>query len=72
VCRQRDPKGLYARADRGEIPQFTGLDSPYEARQHAEVHLRADELNVSESVNLLLAWLADNGVLKAGYRPVAA
>ena len=39
-CEQRDPKGLYAKARRGEIPGFTGIASPYEAPLHAEFHLQ--------------------------------
>lgn len=37
LCEQRDPKGLYAKARRGEISQFTGIDSPYERPDHAEI-----------------------------------
>ena len=37
---QRDPKGLYRKARRGELPNFTGIDSPYEAPENPEVHLR--------------------------------
>ena len=39
VCEARDPKGLYARARRGEIKNFTGIDSPFEAPEHAEIVL---------------------------------
>ena len=39
VCEARDPKGLYARARRGEIKNFTGIDSPFEAPEHAELVL---------------------------------
>jgi bifunctional enzyme CysN/CysC len=39
-CERRDPKGLYAKARRGELKNFTGIDSPHEAPQGAEVHLR--------------------------------
>jgi adenylylsulfate kinase len=71
VCRERDPKGLYAKAERGEIKQFTGIDSPYEAPQRPEVHIRAGEVSVAEAVNQLLAYLHEIGTLKAGYEPVA-
>ncbi|MBK1701999.1 adenylyl-sulfate kinase [Thiococcus pfennigii] len=70
VCRERDPKGLYARAERGEIKQFTGIDSPYEAPQAPEVHIDAGRLSVAESVNQLLEYLHAQGRLKAGYRLV--
>lgn len=39
-CEQRDPKGLYAKARRGELKNFTGIDSPYEPPQAPEVHLK--------------------------------
>ena len=39
VCEQRDVKGLYAKARAGEIKNFTGIDSPYERPEHAELHL---------------------------------
>ncbi|MBU2531783.1 MAG: adenylyl-sulfate kinase, partial [Alphaproteobacteria bacterium] len=39
VCEARDPKGLYAKARRGEIRNFTGIDSPYEAPKHADLVL---------------------------------
>lgn len=71
VCRRRDPKGLYARAQRGEIKKFTGIDSPYEAPEAPEVHIRADRLSVAESVNHLLAHLHQMGALHAGYEPLA-
>ncbi|MEW7975399.1 MAG: adenylyl-sulfate kinase [Candidatus Thiodiazotropha endolucinida] len=71
VCRGRDPKGLYAKADRGEIKQFTGIDSPYEVPQKPEVHIRAGEVPVAEAVNQLLDYLHRSGVLQAGYQPVA-
>lgn len=70
VCRERDPKGLYAKAERGEIKQFTGIDSPYEEPEKPEVHIRAGELSVAEAVNQLLAYLHDAGILQAGYEPV--
>ena len=40
-CEARDPKGLYAKARRGELKNFTGIDSPYEPPQAPEIHLRA-------------------------------
>ncbi len=41
-CRQRDPKGLYAKADAGALKNFTGVDAPYEAPVNPEIHLRGD------------------------------
>ena len=71
VCKQRDPKGLYEKAERGEIKQFTGIDSPYEKPEAAEVHLEGGAQSVAESVNQLLEYLDQSGVLKAGYAPVS-
>lgn len=71
VCKQRDPKGLYAKAERGEIKQFTGIDSPYEKPESPEVRIDAGRLSVTEAVNQLLAYLDQSGVLKAGYQPLA-
>jgi adenylylsulfate kinase len=71
ICKQRDPKGLYEKAERGEIKLFTGIDSPYEAPQAPEVHIDAGALSVSQSVNQLLEYLHRVDVLKAGYAPVS-
>ncbi len=71
VCRERDPKGLYAKADRGELKLFTGVDSPYEVPELPEVRLAAGELSVAECVNELLAHLDRIGALRAGYQPLA-
>ena len=38
-CIRRDPKGLYAKAQAGGIPNFTGIDSPYEPPQNPEIHI---------------------------------
>jgi adenylylsulfate kinase len=70
VCKRRDPKGMYAKAERGEIKQFTGIDSPYEAPLHPEVWIDAGRLTVPESMNLLLGYLHDRGILKGGYKRV--
>lgn len=58
VTEARDPKGLYARARRGEIPQFTGIDSPYEAPEAPEVHLRTADIDVDTAISQLLAYLS--------------
>jgi len=72
VCRERDPKGLYAMAERGEIRKFTGIDSPYEAPQQPELRLDSARLSVTQAVNQLLAYLDHRGVLQAGYQPLVA
>ena len=61
---------MYAKAERGEIKQFTGLDSPYETPRNPEVRIDGDHTSVAEAVNQLLAWLDEAGVLRAGYTPL--
>jgi len=50
VCEQRDPKGLYKKARAGQIPNFTGISSPYEAPLNPEIEVRTDRQRVEESV----------------------
>lgn len=57
VAEQRDVKGLYAKARAGKIPNFTGIDSPYEAPEAPELHLRADTATPEEMVAQVLAHL---------------
>jgi adenylylsulfate kinase len=57
VCEKRDVKGLYARARRGEIKDFTGITSPFEDPLHADLEIRTDLLNITESVNKLLEFI---------------
>ena len=58
VCEHRDPKGLYAKARRGEIADFTGISAPYEIPEHAELCVDTAGLSVVESVDLLEAYAA--------------
>jgi bifunctional enzyme CysN/CysC len=50
TAEQRDPKGLYKKARRGELPHFTGIDSPYEAPETADLILPTDDLSIEECV----------------------
>jgi adenylylsulfate kinase len=53
-CERRDVKGLYARARRGEIRNFTGIDDPYEAPERPELTLDTRALSVDQSVTVVL------------------
>ncbi len=53
----RDPKGLYKKARKGELPHFTGIDSDYEAPEHAELELNGDEMSVEECIKEILKWV---------------
>ena len=56
-CERRDPKGLYARARRGEITNLTGLNDPYEAPQNPELVIDTSRLTVDEAVaRILQTW----------------
>jgi bifunctional enzyme CysN/CysC len=58
-CIRRDPKGLYARALKGEIPNFTGIDSPYEAPENPEIHLRTLGRQPEDMVKEIEDWLIE-------------
>lgn len=58
VCEQRDPKGLYRKAREGLIRDFTGIDSPYEAPDQADIVLRTTEMDVQQCVSHIRALLA--------------
>ena len=57
VAESRDPKGLYKKARRGDLPHVTGIDSPYEAPESADLRLDTSELSVEECVDRLLELL---------------
>jgi len=53
VCERRDVKGLYAKARRGEVKNFTGISAPFEAPLHPSVSIDTSKLSLEESVNIL-------------------
>lgn len=63
VCEQRDPKGLYRRARRGEIPSFTGIDSRYEAPSSPDVRIDTAATTPEQAAAALLAAIAAFGFL---------
>lgn len=63
TCETRDVKGLYKRARAGEIKNYTGIDSPYEAPEGAELVVDTETLNVEQSVAAVLSLLHERGVL---------
>ncbi|MEX0337010.1 adenylyl-sulfate kinase [Vibrio tubiashii] len=63
VCEQRDPKGLYKKARAGEIANFTGIDSEYEAPINPEIDLRAGEKSIEALVEDCLAALKERQVI---------
>ncbi|WP_114767364.1 adenylyl-sulfate kinase [Vibrio rhodolitus] len=63
VCEQRDPKGLYKKARAGEIPNFTGIDSEYEAPLKPEIDLPAGELPIEALVEQCIEALKQRKVI---------
>ncbi len=57
VCEERDTKGLYAKARRGEIKNFTGIDSPFEPPKNPDIEIRTDLMTVEEAVKKLLDFV---------------
>ncbi len=65
VCESRDPKGLYKKARNGEIPNFTGISSPYESPLHAEVHIENDGISIDNAADKVINYLKEKGYLDA-------
>jgi adenylylsulfate kinase-like enzyme len=61
-CERRDPKGLYARARRGELANMTGIDDPYEAPESPEIEIPMD-MSCEDGVAAVLNALAGSGVV---------
>lgn len=59
IAEQRDPKGLYAKARKGEIKNFTGIDSPYQRPERAEIVIKTEKLNTEEAAKLLTRHICD-------------
>ncbi len=64
VCEQRDVKGMYAKARAGEIKQFTGIDSPFEEPDKADIIVDTSKQSIQESKEIIL-----NALGKMGYLP---
>ncbi len=56
-CEKRDPKGLYQKARKGLIKDFTGIDSPYEEPNNPEIVIDTNELSIEECVNKIIDYL---------------
>ncbi|MEP3430429.1 MAG: sulfate adenylyltransferase subunit CysN [Roseibium sp.] len=62
-CRKRDPKGLYAKADAGEIKNFTGIDSPYEAPENPEIRIQNVGRDPEDVADEIIKYLRERGFL---------
>ena len=63
-CESRDVKGLYKKARTGEIKNYTGIDSPYEAPKKPELIIDTDNQNLEDSVSTILEFLELNGIIE--------
>jgi bifunctional enzyme CysN/CysC len=63
LAESRDPKGLYRKARRGELKNFTGIDSPYEAPEQPELRIDSGELSAEEAADAVIAALEGAGFL---------
>lgn len=63
ICEKRDGKGLYAKAKRGEIPEFTGISSPYEAPENPELHLKTGDMTLEECADTVIKYLLARKIL---------
>ena len=64
ICEQRDVKGMYAKARRGEIKEFTGIDDVYESPQNAEIKLDTVNFSAEDNARVILDCLKKRGLVK--------
>ncbi len=64
ICESRDPKGLYKKARAGEIANFTGITSPYEAPKTPEIHIANDGISLEEATSQIIRYLEEKGHMK--------
>lgn len=62
-CEKRDSKGLYSKARKGEIPDFTGIDSPYEEPVSPDITIHTNEQSVMESVEIIINHLKNRKLI---------
>ena len=64
-CERRDSKGMYAKARRGEIKQFTGIDDPYEPPEHPALRLETIDRSAEENARLIVEYLIQHGFIRS-------
>ncbi|QNI90078.1 adenylyl-sulfate kinase [Synechococcus sp. ROS8604] len=65
VCEERDTKGLYAKARAGEIKEFTGISSPYEAPEHPELNINTGNSSLDSCVEQVIHYLVEQKIIPA-------
>jgi len=66
VAEQRDPKGLYGKARRGELKNFTGIDAPYEVPENAELHIETATVSAEDGAEQVIRYLARRSIIPPG------
>ncbi len=64
-CDRRDPKGIYKKAKKGEIKEFTGISAPYEEPANPEIVLETDRMNIDECVTAVLQYLHERDYIQS-------
>lgn len=64
ICEERDTKGMYERARRGDLKNFTGVDDPYEAPESPELRLETLSFSAEENAGLILSYLMERGFIR--------
>ena len=65
VAETRDPKGLYKKARAGNLKNFTGIDSPYEAPENPEIEINTDDMSVEDAAERVIKGLIERGIIEA-------
>ena len=65
VAESRDPKGLYKKARAGNLRNFTGIDSPYEAPENPEIEINTDDMSVEDAAERVINGLIERGIIEA-------
>jgi bifunctional enzyme CysN/CysC len=68
VAEKRDPKGLYKKARRGELKNFTGIDSPYEPPESPEIRIDTTLMTAEEAAGEIIRRMASRGILRVSDR----
>jgi bifunctional enzyme CysN/CysC len=63
VAEERDPKGLYKKVRRGELKNFTGIDSPYEVPSKPDIHIQTSKLTPEGAVDRIIEVLTERGFI---------
>jgi len=64
ICESRDPKGMYAKARKGEIKNFTGISSPYEKPENPEIHIINNNISLEAAADLIINYLLEKDYIK--------